>query len=97
MIKNTGKFNISVINKEVTFDIFKRFGLEDVMATLEHNGKTYEVDEDGFLIKGNEEWDENWVDYVKKVEGISEVTDEDDRSEERRVGKECRSRWSPYH
>ena len=39
------------------------------MATLEHNGKTYEVDEDGFLIKGNEEWDENWVDYVKKMEG----------------------------
>jgi len=22
---------------------------------------------------------------------------EPDRSEERRVGKECRSRWSPYH
>ena len=22
---------------------------------------------------------------------------EDNRSEERRVGKECRSRWSPYH
>ena len=22
---------------------------------------------------------------------------EDARSEERRVGKECRSRWSPYH
>ena len=22
---------------------------------------------------------------------------EGDRSEERRVGKECRSRWSPYH
>ena len=27
-----------------------------------------------------------------KLEGISA-----DRSEERRVGKECRSRWSPYH
>ena len=25
--------------------------------------------------------------------GITEIT----RSEERRVGKECRSRWSPYH
>ena len=25
------------------------------------------------------------------------VRDIDDRSEERRVGKECRSRWSPYH
>ena len=22
---------------------------------------------------------------------------DDERSEERRVGKECRSRWSPYH
>src|SRR2546428_5102049 len=26
-----------------------------------------------------------------------EVCDEGRRSEERRVGKECRSRWSPYH
>src|SRR2546422_11754535 len=25
------------------------------------------------------------------------VVGEDERSEERRVGKECRSRWSPYH
>ena len=28
---------------------------------------------------------------------ISEFDTIDDRSEERRVGKECRSRWSPYH
>ena len=28
---------------------------------------------------------------------ISGVIRRDDRSEERRVGKECRSRWSPYH
>ena len=26
-----------------------------------------------------------------------EETEEKTRSEERRVGKECRSRWSPYH
>ena len=25
------------------------------------------------------------------------LLEEDERSEERRVGKECRSRWSPYH
>ena len=25
------------------------------------------------------------------------IVDAEDRSEERRVGKECRSRWSPYH
>src|SRR2546422_4711481 len=27
---------------------------------------------------------------------VDEATDKE-RSEERRVGKECRSRWSPYH
>ena len=32
------------------------------------------------------------VTQVKTVE-----TDGHRRSEERRVGKECRSRWSPYH
>ena len=25
------------------------------------------------------------------------IKDIENRSEERRVGKECRSRWSPYH
>ena len=25
------------------------------------------------------------------------ITETEARSEERRVGKECRSRWSPYH
>ena len=29
-----------------------------------------------------------------KPDGTLEIPD---RSEERRVGKECRSRWSPYH
>src|SRR3989441_12179199 len=28
---------------------------------------------------------------------VGEVHRLDERSEERRVGKECRSRWSPYH
>ena len=27
----------------------------------------------------------------------NEIKIGDTRSEERRVGKECRSRWSPYH
>src|SRR5256886_12640841 len=32
-----------------------------------------------------------WAHYLRTA------ADERDRSEERRVGKECRSRWSPYH
>ena len=33
----------------------------------------------------------------EKLEGLIESIDVSDRSEERRVGKECRSRWSPDH
>ena len=34
----------------------------------------------------------------KTYKSVSGLTDaEISRSEERRVGKECRSRWSPYH
>ena len=29
--------------------------------------------------------------------GLARIQYMDVRSEERRVGKECRSRWSPYH
>ena len=34
---------------------------------------------------------------VNHPEFMALSPDEDTRSEERRVGKECRSRWSPYH
>ena len=36
------------------------------------------------------------VTQVQIVESVLKII-KDDRSEERRVGKECRSRWSPYH
>ena len=36
------------------------------------------------------------LDELAKIERIS-YSKEKNRSEERRVGKECRSRWSPYH
>ena len=32
-----------------------------------------------------------------KVHFVYDEENIDQRSEERRVGKECRSRWSPYH
>ena len=34
---------------------------------------------------------------LERVEGNVGIARAEDRSEERRVGKECRSRWSPYH
>ena len=35
--------------------------------------------------------------YIEVVDNFKEFLDGFNRSEERRVGKECRSRWSPYH
>ena len=38
--------------------------------------------------------------YIEKGKAEAEIALEmsaPERSEERRVGKECRSRWSPYH
>ena len=48
----------------------------------------------GDLIEGalNKAW-EAWGD----IEGGKDDPQTLTRSEERRVGKECRSRWSPYH
>src|SRR5215475_6251343 len=40
--------------------------------------------------------DEGFPGMVLRV-ALKGVAWRDERSEERRVGKECRSRWSPYH
>ena len=34
---------------------------------------------------------------IKNLDNIVQALRNGRRSEERRVGKECRSRWSPYH
>ena len=46
-------------------------------------------DHAGSCIRYNREWHRKTKIPLKWIEGA--------RSEERRVGKECRSRWSPYH
>ena len=44
-------------------------------------------------IIGSEDVPTDFVDNYERFRGIMM----DERSEERRVGKECRSRWSQYH
>ncbi len=45
------------------------------MAVVVGAGKTFEVDEDGFLAN-LDEWGPEWVDYVKTLEGINELTED---------------------
>ena len=38
-----------------------------------------------------------YINFLDAFNGWQLVKELKERSEERRVGKECRSRWSPYH
>ena len=42
-------------------------------------------------------FDTYWIGVEITLEGLANFGLVMERSEERRVGKECRSRWSPYH
>ena len=60
------------------------------------------VTKEGKALKKNERLKENDVVTViladpAPVDVVPQDIPLDVRSEERRVGKECRSRWSPYH
>ena len=88
-----------------------RFGSDIALVSLNHhdfNGVeqlTYK-DKEPFVISGPGEYEVHGV-FVKGLLTKSKYDKKDcintvytmkfDRSEERRVGKECRSRWSPYH
>ena len=59
-----------------------------------------------YMVETNVEAGQPFPDYIQdsytRVERVqvsladANIADESTRSEERRVGKECRSRWSPY-
>src|SRR5258708_20809541 len=58
-----------------------------------------EVDEVDAFGEGDEDVEAGADDAVEFAESLDYAggVGADGRSEERRVGKECRSRWSPYH
>ena len=74
-----------------------------ILSILAENGTVHTAD----LVKRMDVSSETIrkdLDYLEKAGQLTRVhggampaSDRDSRSEERRVGKECRSRWSPYH
>ena len=39
----------------------------------------------------------DYDEQIAHIKNLQKMERQKHRSEERRVGKECRSRWSPYH
>ena len=84
----------SFIDGKYIFDILEKLRenftvLDNIEISIETNPKTF---------------DEKKLEYYKRAKinrvsiGVQSFNDKiTTRSEERRVGKECRSRWSPYH
>ena len=77
---------------------------------LERHGKSYTIDtireikkmypqSELYFITGADIMFEitQWRSAEELLQSINFITTTRSRSEERRVGKECRSRWSPYH
>ena len=74
-------------------DFFRELNDREIENHYKMNSKNVET-QHGIIIsptqhvqQSREGYGKNWTHFVYKL----------DRSEERRVGKECRSRWSPYH
>ena len=68
-------YRIALVFYYQKHSVFNYKGGIQMNKTVEHEGKTYELNEDGFL-EDFDEWDENWVDYIRQVEGISVLSDE---------------------
>ena len=49
------------------------------------------------LLKSGQDADDIAQDVFTRLWAKPQIWQDNPRSEERRVGKECRSRWSPYH
>ena len=62
-------------------------------------GAVQGIENDKILLVEDYEINMEIARFVLENEGaqVQEAWNGKERSEERRVGKECRSRWSPYH
>ena len=61
---------------------------------IETSFKKIFQEKDYIIMGGNNKEALQRENTIRFIEAAEELID---RSEERRVGKECRSRWSPYH
>ena len=98
--KKIGKNKVTVPTHffKVVFDPIK----VEAIAFILPNKKNKSKDLPKFIVRVDKVESETGLDFLSKLNNNVEKVIERKvqpslRSEERRVGKECRSRWSPYH
>ena len=93
-----GLTNTIVDVSEKTTDIYKKIenGQEELTAIRD---LSKDAISESTEMKKNMDALMDVINHMNEViEGINAISEQTNlRSEERRVGKECRSRWSPYH
>ena len=75
--------SILIVEDDITFGMMLKTWL---------GKKGFEVSSVSNIARARKHIESQNVDLI-----LSDLRLPDHRSEERRVGKECRSRWSPYH
>src|SRR2546427_12264791 len=75
------------------------WGRHHVSSFYSGIGDLWDRHHDGLIVTGTEPRAPDLRDepYWGSLTRVLEWAEDHTRSEERRVGKECRSRWSPYH
>ena len=96
MIKDYEDFKKFVLqNTGIDLNAYKERQMKRRIDSLIERNKYDGYDSYRKAIKTNKELMDQFVNYL--TINVSEFYRNPARSEERRVGKECRSRWSPYH
>src|SRR3989449_4446433 len=95
--KKTGStVTVSVVSDSHGQYSFPRNRLAPGQYSLHIRAVGYEMDDPGAVeITRDKTLTTNLT--LRHVQALSSQLTNAERSEERRVGKECRSRWSPYH
>ena len=101
-IKRKAEFYYQVENnksdkKLVTFDSTNSNYIDKLIKAQEDWLDILQEENSNKFINKDNKWFKDVETEVKDVFAKQLIGNEFTRSEERRVGKECRSRWSPYH
>ena len=93
---NKEEADIIIVNTCGFIDAAKQESIDTIleMAQYKQSGNCRKLIVTGCLVERYRDELKQEIPEINALLGTNEV---ERRSEERRVGKECRSRWSPYH